>query len=203
MVIMVITKLERIRGQQLRVYLNDEAVFCLRQEDLTDYPLQEGQELDETLRSRIYAELLARRAKLKCLEMLERSDRTSMELRRTLKRAEFPEEVVQAAIDYAKECRYLDDRRYANHYVERNAGRKSRREMKAALMQKGISDEEMEDAFSQCTAEAEEELVRHWIRKRHFDPDSAAREERIRFMAAMARHGISYGTVQRVLDKGV
>ncbi len=199
---MIITKLERIKGQRLRVYLNDEAAFCLKEEDLLDYPLRQGEELTEAMQQSIYDTLLGKRAKLKCMETLERSDHTEMELRRTLKKAEYPAEVIEEAIAYVTQYRYLNDQRYAQHFIERNAGRKSRQEMKAALLRRGVSGEDMESALEQCTSEDEEELVRYWMRKKRFDPETASREERGKFMAAMARRGIPFTVVQRLVDQG-
>lgn len=62
---------------------------------------------------------------------------------------------------------YLDDARYAENFVMSRKDSKSKREIKALLSQKGVSDDLICLAFEQCYSEdSEEEAIRRILRKR-------------------------------------
>ncbi len=57
-------------------------------------------------------------AKKKAMALLKYMDRTEWQLRDKLTSKGFSEEAVEEAVEYVKSYHYLDDYRYARHFVE-------------------------------------------------------------------------------------
>ena len=83
-------------------------------------------------------------ARDKGLYYLQFSSKTENEMRKKLEEQGFSDEAVEDAILFLKRYRYLDDEAYASRYLERNRKKKSVRQMKYELRQKGIADKIIE-----------------------------------------------------------
>ncbi len=196
---MIITKLEQLRGGKVRVYLNDEPAFVLYQTELSELSLHEHEELLSTDEQRIMQEILAKRAKLRCMNILKEMDKSEWQLRQKLRQGEYPESVIDEAIDYVKGYHYLDDLRFAESYTRSRGTSKSRTQIKGELLAKGVKGETIEEAFAELGEEDSEALIRYWIDKKHFDPESADAKERQKFIQFLMRKGFSYGTIMHSL----
>ena len=109
--------------------------------------------------------------------------------------------MIDRAVDYVKSFGYLDDARYAENFVRSRQGTKSRKEIRAALMQKGVSAELAEQAFESCYEDGgEEEAVRSIFRKKRFDPMTAEESEKQRIYGYLARKGFKYETIRQVIQ---
>ena len=86
---------------------------------------------------------MQKRAKLRCMHLLEKRDYTEKELRQKLMtgKTEYTEEQIDAAIAYVKSFHYVDDGRYACKYIEAMQSRKSRKQIEQELYQKGVAKE--------------------------------------------------------------
>jgi|P827metagenome_2_1110787.scaffolds.fasta_scaffold18155_2 regulatory protein len=92
-------------------------------------------------------EELYRHAVNKTLYILEHTDKSEADLRRKLKEAAYPEDIIERALQYVREYHYIDDARFALNYVRMHAAALSRRELSNKLLQKGISREYIDSAF--------------------------------------------------------
>ena len=108
-------------------------------------------------------EELRKRAIDKALYILEHSDKSEAELFRKLKLTGYPDETAQQAVDYVKAYNYLDDSRYALNYVRVHASVLSRRELSNKLLQKGISRDDIDAAYTTYEEEKQEEISRGFI----------------------------------------
>ena len=136
---MRIVSIEPLNRRKSRVLTDEGPAFALYNGELEAYGLTLDGELDGETYERLLREILCPRAKERMLHLLEASDRTEAELRRRLREGCFPPEAVEAAIDYGKRRRYVDDRRYAENYVSFRAASRSRRQLEAELAARGIS----------------------------------------------------------------
>ena len=87
--------------------------------------------------------------------------------------------------------------------ISSGAGRAQRadKEIRAALMQKGVSAELAEQAFESCYEDGgEEEAVRSIFRKKRFDPMTAEESEKQRIYGYLARKGFKYETIRQVIQ---
>ena len=195
---MQITKIEEA-GKKRRIYLNDEPAFLLYPSEVRTYKLAEGQELDEQLQERIYTEVLVKRARLRCMNILKTADKTEYQLRQKLTQDGYPQEIADDAIEYVRSYHYIDDLRYARNYIGGRAGVKSKAQLKADLLSRGVPSDLADQALEDLGEDAEKEKIRTWMQKKHLDPESASREEIEAFVRFLMRKGFSYGQVKNAL----
>lgn len=144
---MIITKLECLAKNKYKVYLNGAFAFVLYGRELDLYQLEEGSELEDPIYRKIFEEVLWKRAQKKTLDSLGRRDKTEYELRASLKRDLFPEEIINRTIEYLKNHRYLDDLRYAKNYVSFKKNSKSKMQIKSELLAKGVEKDYIVQVF--------------------------------------------------------
>lgn len=196
---MIIEKLEPGRGQKIYVNLEDGRRFLLYTGDIRRYRLVEGEELSDTLLDTIMEETVYRRARQKAMAVLKRSDQSELQLRKKLKMAEYPEDIIERTIEYVYSYHYLDDARYASQYVRYKSGVKSRRQLENELRQKGLGKEEIEAAFEE-TPPDDTEAIRRAIRKKTANPGELSYEEKQKIAASLYRKGFGQEDIRRELQ---
>ncbi len=144
---------------------------------------------------------LQKRAKLRCMHLLERRDYTEKQLRDKLRmgKTSYSPEDIDAAIGYVKSYHYVDDARYAKQYVECMKEKKSRRQIEQELHLRGVERSLVETAFEETEDVPEEVLIRGWMEKRHYQPESADEGEKRRMYAFLARKGFSGAAIVRAM----
>ena len=144
---------------------------------------------------------MQKRAKLRCMHLLEKRDYTEKELRQKLTagKTEYTQEEMDIAIDYVKSFRYVYDGKYACKYIEAMRSRKSRRQIEQELYQKGVDKELIQEAFEVAGEVPEEEQIARWMEKRHYNPESADLKEKQKMYAVLARKGFCPENIQRAL----
>ena len=144
---------------------------------------------------------MQKRAKLRCMHLLEKRDYTEKELRQKLTtgKTEYTQEEMDIAIEYVKSFHYVDDGRYACKYIEAMSFRKSRRQIEQELYQKGVDKELIQEAFEMTGEVPEEEQIARWMEKRHYDPESADPKEKQKMYAFLSRKGFRPENIQRAL----
>ena len=75
-------------------------------------------------------------AKKKAMSLLKYMDRTEWQLRDKLSLKGFSEGAIEEAIEYVKSFHYLDDYRYAVHFVEFHHEPRSRQRLRQDLYQR-------------------------------------------------------------------
>ena len=115
---MEITKVQALTKQKYRIFLDGESAFAVYKGELSRYHLEEGAVLPPEVYEELVNRVLKKRATLRAMHILERTDKTEAQLRRKLEESEYPKEAVESAIAYVTSYGYLDDRRYAEHYIE-------------------------------------------------------------------------------------
>ena len=198
---MTVTKIEPLTKIKSKVYLDGSFAFVLYKGELSRFGIAAGEEIPEETVETIRRDVVFKRAKLRAMHLLEDMDRTEAALREKLRQGCYTQEMIDRAVDYVKSFGYLDDARYAENFVRSRQGAKSRKEIRAALMQKGVSAELAEQAFESCYEDGgEEEAVRSIFRKKRFDPMTAEESEKQRIYGYLARKGFKYETIRQVIQ---
>lgn len=142
-----------------------------------------------------------KRAKLRCMHLLERRDYTEKQLKDKLRmgKTAYTEDEIEAAVAYVKSYRYVDDGRYAEQYIACMRDRKSRRQIEQELYQKGVSRELVEAAFEAAGEIEEAAMIRAWMEKKHFEPEHADTKEKQRMYGFLARKGFCAEEISRAL----
>ena len=164
---MIVTGIEEQTKTKFKVYLDGTFAFVLYKGELKRFGIKQGEDLAQENYEKIQNEVLLKRAKKRAMHLLEDMDRTESALREKLKAGQYPENAISGAIEYVRSFGYLDDARYAENFVMSRKDTKSKREIKALLSQKGVSDDLICLAFEQCYSEdSEEEAIRRILRKK-------------------------------------
>lgn len=198
---MIVTKIEPCTKTRFKVDLDGEFAFVLYKGELSRFGIRQGEEISSETVGTIRTEVVQKRARLRALHLLSDMDRTESALREKLRQGLYPPDAVDGAIEYVRSFGYLDDARYAENYVRSRQGTKSRKEIRAALLHKGVSEEQISLAFELCCEEGgEEEAVRRLIRKKGYDLRSADDAQMQKIYGFFARKGFRYETVRQVIQ---
>lgn len=200
---MTVTKIEPLTKIKFKVYLDGSFAFVLYKGELSRFGIAAGEEIPEETVETIRRDIVFKRAKLRAMHLLEDMDRTEAGLREKLRQGLYPEDAAEEAVRYVKSFGYLDDSRYAENFVRSRKDRKSRREIQAALLRKGISADQTEAALEACYSDeedGEEEAVRKLLEKKKFSPEDPDEAQIRKIYAYLARKGFRYDTIRQVIQ---
>lgn len=198
---MIVTKIEPCTKTKFKIYLDETFAFVLYKGEVSRFCIKIGEELSPETEQKIRQEVILKRAKLRTMHLLEDMDRTEEALREKLRQGLYPPDIVDQAVEYVKSFGYINDARYAENFVRSKQGSKSRKEIRMALMQKGISSEIAENALEICyEEEGEEAAIRRILRKKHFDPNAVDEAEKQKIYGYFGRKGFRYETVRQVIQ---
>lgn len=135
---MRITYTEKVGKTKIKVCLEDGDEFILFEREWNKFKWLEGDDISDDAIAELYDAYLLPKAKLKALNLLKVRDRSYKELIQKLKIEGYPNAVIQKTLEYADSYHYMDDARFARNYIEYRGKRKSCRELKYELSEKGI-----------------------------------------------------------------
>lgn len=140
------------------------------------------------------------RAKQKALVLLSDMDRTESQMRNRLRRSGFSEAAVSEAVDDAINRGYIDDERYASHFIDIMKEKKSRRMITLELENRGISRDMIESAMKEAGEWDEKPLIRKLLLKKI--PETGVSDSSVlrRAAASLARKGFQISDIVSVLD---
>ena len=200
---MTVTAIREIAKSRVLVSVDETLAFVLYKGELHSYGLKEGQEITEEAYRDIMENLLPRRAKLRAMNLLKNRSYTEKQLYDKLKAGDYPEEIIEQALDYVRSYHYIDDRQYAEDYIEYHKESRSRSRILRDLVQKGISielaGEVYEEKAGEDRTELEKEQILNLMHKKNFVPNEATFEEKQKFSALLYRKGFQVDTIRCAL----
>lgn len=142
-------------------------------------------------------------ARLKAMRLLTARDYTEQGLKDKLIGGGFSEQAVTDAVEYVKSFGYIDDYRYALNFARCSVGVRSRMEAGRKLLVKGVSSELIEQALDEEYGDeaAEDELIRHLIRKKCRNIGQPDHKSRQKILSYMYNKGFKTDRVNRILDE--
>lgn len=138
-------------------------------------------------------------AKKKAMSLLKYMDRTEWQLRDKLAAKGFSEEAVEGAVDYVKSFHYLDDYRYAVHFVELHYEQRSRQRMRQDLYQRHVPEEYIDLAL-ESICENDDVALQEALRKITKGETEYSYEEKQKIAGKLYRKGFRLGDIKQVLD---
>ncbi len=141
-----------------------------------------------------------RSCRSKAMKLLEFSDKSEQQLRERLKEGGFPPFAVDDAIEYLKDLHYLDDRRFADSYIRAKAGQYSASELRARLLEKGISRDDA-DAAVEAAGLDECAVIRRLFEKRYAGKDLTDPELYRKAFQYFGRKGFGYDNIKNTLTE--
>lgn len=197
---MLITQISELDKKRMMIRTDEAVSFVLYKGEVRKLALKEGEELPAEVYEEIRSEILIKRARKRAMFLLEKMDRTESQLRDKLRQGFYAEDIIEDAISYVKGYHYIDDTRYARNYVRYQKERKSKRQIKADLLQKGVDRDVIDSAMeSEYEAESEQELILKWIEKRHYSMENSDRKEKQKMYQFLMRKGFRSEDILRVL----
>lgn len=198
---MIIESVEELgRGRQ-RIRLDDGTVFSLYPKEARMLQLEPA--ADVCLEPEQFEELLQQvlipRARRRAMHLLERMERTEAQLREKLT-GDYPQEAVDAAVEYVKSYHYVDDLRYACNYVRCRRKEKSRRQLMMELYQRGVPGSLVQQALEEAYGEEDETMkIERWLQKKHYEAGQADVKQKQRMYQFLVRKGFRAEDILRVL----
>lgn len=200
---MTVTEIAPITKSRYRIVLDEELTFVLYKGEMNRLNIRRGEEVMEDTYLRIFHEILPKRAKLRCMNLLQSKDYTHRQLEDKLRQGEYPEEIIEDAIAYVESYGYVDDEKYVRDYIEYNSDKKSRLRIENDLMRKGIRKELADKIFDELKEAGieidETEMIRQILLKKNYDSQSATDEEKRKMYAFLSRKGFCSDVIGRAL----
>ncbi|MDE6747838.1 MAG: recombination regulator RecX [Lachnospiraceae bacterium] len=200
---MTVTDIMPITKSRYRIVLDEELTFVLYKGEMNRLHIQRGEEIMEDTYLRIFHEILPKRAKLRCMNLLQSKDYTHRQLEDKLKKGEYPEEIIEDAIAYVESYGYVDDEKYVRNFIEYNMSKKSRMRIENDLMRKGVRRDligKIFDELKESGTEIDEiAMIQKLLLKKNYNSKSATDEERRKMYAFLSRRGFGSDVIGRAL----
>lgn len=194
---MIVTSIEQHTKTKVKVCLDNRTDFQLYKREIDKYGINEGEELSNY--DEILSEVLIPRAKKRAMHLLEKMDRTKADIRSKLRRNGYPDEAINAAIEYIESYNYLNDERYAYMYVRNYCNSRSRNRIMQDLYRKGVDKDTINDAIESEYSVDEVELIKMYIIKRGYDADNASMKDRDKMFRFLISKGFPLDEIQRFI----
>lgn len=184
------------RGRVL-VFLEDGACLKITEQELLDFGLRAGDELDKPTLDRLKEAAGVSNVKATAADLIGKRAMSRRDLERKLQEKGASEAEARYAAEWLEAIGALDDGEYAAMLVRHCAGLGyGPARYREELRKHGIDRELWEDAMAQAPESTE--LAEQYLRDR-FRGGAPDEKERKRAAAALARRGFDWGTVKSAM----
>lgn len=187
------------QGDVIGAELSDGSSFIVHPEAALEFTVRIGasftaEEAEAVeLRSAVYA------ARDKAVEYLARREHSSSELVLKLRKKEYDYETASAAVGLLKERGYVDDRRFAEMWIQSRLKKhpEGRSSLAAGLARKGVPRDIVSEVLADCLSDEQQDdaLARSlakYIRTRSADPKKIVNH--------LLRRGFRYADIKRHME---
>ncbi|MBO4346871.1 MAG: regulatory protein RecX [Lachnospiraceae bacterium] len=199
---MFIDEIKDINSQKVKIFSDNGIAFVLYKGDLSKYGIKTG-EVDDSVIDEILTELLPKRALARALKIITGRDMTEKMLFDKLSDDGYSDEVCEGVIEKLKAERLIDDERFIRGYIESKSLKKSKRDIIAALYEKGIDSDKASSVYDELYSEgeltSEIDLIKALFNKRRFDPENADYEECRKEIQYLLRKGFSFDSIRSAM----
>lgn len=193
---MHIEKIACIDSKKSMVTFGNGERVTLYNREINRMNLKQGECISEHDYSYILEELLPKRCRERAFYILERSEKTTSQVREKLVKGGYPSEIIENTLDFLKKYDYLNDARYAHDYICAKSSKKSVKEMTYELSVRGIARDVIKREIEQTVNE--EEAIRTLLIKRRFD--ATDKEKKQKCIQYLLRKGFSYDNILKVTN---
>lgn len=194
-----VTEYEALGKGKLRIRFDNGAELSVYRSEAKQFRLAENAAIGEENYRRLIDEVITRRATKRAMHLLERMDRTEYQLREKLVMGGYPDECIEAAMEYVKRYHYIDDLRYACTYTRLYQERFSRLQIKRKLSQKGIAREVIDRALEEEYEAEELKQIYRLLEKRHYVAEDADEKEFRRTYQFLLRRGFGSHDIMKAM----
>lgn len=200
---MIVTGITELTKSRCKIELDHQFAFVLYKGELRQYHLRECEMIGEEDYREIIEEVLPKRAKKRCMNLLQSREYTESQLRAKLDQGLYPPEIIDQAIAYISSYHYIDDLRYAEDYITTHENTRSRGRIEQDLYRKGLTKETIEQAWqtweSKGGTQDEYAMIQTLLQKKHYTPETATYKEKQKLYAYLTRKGYSLDSIHHAL----
>lgn len=197
---MIVTNLVPVTKNKYKIFLEGEFAFVLYKGELSRFRITQECELS-TEEYEELKKIVSKRAKLRAMHLLNAMSRTEEQLKVKLRQGHYTEDVIEQALSYVKSFGYVNDEAYARQFAECKKGVKSKKEMSALLIGKGLDKKIIEQTLGDVYGEEDaKQAIQKLIAKKKFDPKTAEEKEKSKMYGYLTRKGFSYEDIRQVIQ---
>lgn len=193
-----ITEIKDI-GKKCRIIIDDDIVVQLYKGEVRKLGIKADSQFSDESYNEMY-NILNKRARERSLFLLKDMDKTEKQIRDKLKLGDYPEDIINNAIEFLKKYGYVDDIRYAKLYISSKQNSKSIKQIELELYKKGVNKETVSEVLLEMDLSNEEalnKLIEKIIKKYDLN-DKTQYNKMCRYLLGK---GFSYGEIQKALFK--
>ena len=200
---MQITDIVEVDKKRTKVYIDGEYAFVLYKGELRDYGIKVGNEISDSTYEEITTVLLPKRATKRAMNLMQKKDYTESKLREKLREGQYSDDCIDAAIEYVKSYKYLDDERFARDYITYQMELRSRNRILQDLVNKGISKDLCErllnEIYEENSSDVEIEQIQKLLIKKHYSEDMEYKDKQ-KVIAFLLRRGYSMESIKHAIS---
>lgn len=201
---MIVTDITELDNKRCKVFIDGEMAFFLYKGELRDYGIKSGAEISSGTYEEITTVLLPKRAIKRAMNLLQKRDYTESKLREKLREGLYSDECIDAAIDYVKSYKYLDDERYVRDYITYRMETRSRKRIEMDLMQKGIIKDLISKVMSELYESEDNDYemsqIHSLLVKKHYSSDMEYADKQ-KILAFLLRKGYDMEAVRSAMNE--
>ena len=186
--------------ERVNLYIDEKYCCSLSMDEVVAQGLRKGDQLTESELEQIKKLGLESKAYLLCTMKLLRRPHSEREIRDYLRRKKYDQELIDAVIERLYVYKYLDDRAFAEAWIEsrRRSKQRSTRRLYQELLQKGI-DRELTSELLEAPHDDERTALHELIARKQ---RQARYKDKLKLMQYLTRQGFAYSDIVDALDEG-
>ncbi len=147
----VITDIKQAKGNKKRVHIYIDDEFVCSVDDFTAFKnkLHKGREITKAELENIVTESEQNSGFERVVDLISRTPKTQHQVRTYLKEKGYMPKTINVILAKLQDYHYLDDRRYAEIYIENNISRYGKRKIMQNLLMRGVD----KDLINECLAD--------------------------------------------------
>ena len=195
----IVTDVRRLPGR-IRVSFDDGRTADVPPPLFQLFKLRTGDQVDpdqwrENWERQAYAFALERAAAL-----LGVRDATEHETAERLRKSGYPEQTVARVMQTLTQAGYVDDERYAGHFVESKGRRYGSRRLYGELRRKGVSEDVARGALEELSPGDEAETARRQAERLLARKDASDPDVRRKAVQALVRRGFGWDIAREAVE---
>lgn len=187
-------------GDKVKIFIDGESFGTISSDTVIRYGLKSGMEIDITELDKIVGDSDKDLATAYVFNYLTKYTATEKKARDMMKKKGFSSASIEYAIEKAKDYRYIDDRSFAERYIERKLSNSGIAKIKSELAMHGISSKIISELVSEID---EDDMIdgalnvsrRWWNTRDIFD-----RADKDKFVRYMSSKGFNWSVTEKCIN---
>ncbi|GIM28659.1 hypothetical protein CPJCM30710_13250 [Clostridium polyendosporum] len=160
-------EVQKRNKKRVNVFVDDEFAFACDAELIYKYNIKKDEFIDLEGIKNIIEEENFIQCRNSALKIVERSYKTEKEIVEKLLVKGYDKKSIERAIDFLKEYNFINDKMYAEHYVNDKIKQQGKNKIYYTLIKKGISQDYLKEKLDKVQTSTEREIALELCRKKY------------------------------------